>query len=80
LSGSKKIDQIIIHTKTTKMAKSKKRGGEKAHRKRLQTRNNALKAEQSAMQKLFNESMKAQIEALKQKDSLEASGLTANAQ
>ena len=60
------------------MAKSKKRGGEKAHRKRLQTRNNALKAEQSAMQKLFNESMKAQIEALKQKDSLETSGLTAN--
>jgi hypothetical protein len=62
------------------MAKSKKRGGEKAHRKRLQTRNNSLKAEQSAMQKLFNESMKAQIEALKQKDALEASGLTANSQ
>jgi hypothetical protein len=62
------------------MAKSKKRGGEKAHRKRLQTRNNSLKAEQSAMQKLFNESMKAQIEALKQKDALEASGITANAQ
>jgi hypothetical protein len=62
------------------MAKSKKRGGEKAHRKRLQKRNNTLKAEQSAMQKLFNESMKAQIEALKQKDALEASGLTANAQ
>jgi hypothetical protein len=62
------------------MAKSKKRGGEKAHRKRLQIRNNALKAEQSAMQKLFNESMKAQIEALKQKDALEASGITANAQ
>jgi len=62
------------------MAKSKKRGGEKAHRKRIQTRNNVLKAEQSAMQKLFNESMKAQIEALKEKDSLEPSGLTANAQ
>jgi hypothetical protein len=62
------------------MAKSKKRGGEKAHRKRLQIRNNALKAEQSAMQKLFNESMKAQIEALKQKDALEASGITANPQ
>jgi len=62
------------------MAKSKKRGGEKAHRKRLEKRNIALKAEQSAMQKLFNESMKAQIEALKQKDALEASGLTANAQ
>jgi len=62
------------------MAKSKKRGGEKAHRKRLQTRNNTLKAEQSAMQKLFNESMKAQIEALKQKDAIEASGLTENSQ
>lgn len=60
------------------MAKSKKRGGEKAHRKRLEKRNNTLKAEQSAMQKLFNESMKAQIEALKQKDAEEASGLTTN--
>lgn len=60
------------------MAKSKKRGGEKAHRKRLQQRNNTLKAEQSAMQKLFNESMKAQIEALKQKDAEETSGLTTN--
>ena len=60
------------------MAKSKKRGGEKAHRKRLEKRNTSLKAEQSAMQKLFNESMKAQIEALKQKDAEEVSGLTAN--
>ena len=60
------------------MAKSKKRGGEKAHRKRLEKRNNTLKAEQSAMQKLFNESMKAQIEALKQRDAEEASGLTTN--
>ena len=60
------------------MAKSKKRGGEKAHRKRLEKRNNTLKAEQSAMQKLFNESMKAQIEALKQRDAEEASGLTSN--
>ena len=60
------------------MAKSKKRGGEKAHRKRLEQRNNTLKAEQSAMQRLFNESMKAQIEALKQKDAEQVSGLTAN--
>jgi serine phosphatase RsbU (regulator of sigma subunit) len=78
LNGSKKIDQIKIYIKTIKMAKSKKRGGEKAHRKRLQQRNNTLKAEQSAMQKLFNESMKAQIEALKQKDAEQVSGLTAN--
>ena len=60
------------------MAKSKKRGGEKAHRKRLEKRNTSLKAEQSAMQKLFNESMKAQIEALKQKGAEQVSGLTAN--
>ena len=60
------------------MAKSKKRGGEKAHRKRLEKRNTSLKAEQSAMQKLFNESMKAQIEALKQKDVEQVSGLTTN--
>ena len=60
------------------MAKSNKRGGEKAHRKRLEKRNTSLKAEQSAMQKLFNESMKAQIEALKQKDAEQVSGLTAN--
>jgi hypothetical protein len=59
------------------MAKSKKRGGEKAHRKRLETRNKSLKAEQSAMQKLFNESMKAQIEEMKKKDAA-ASGLTVN--
>jgi hypothetical protein len=60
------------------MAKSKVRGGAKTHRKKVENRNNALKAEQSAMQKLFNESMKAQIEAMKQKDAEEASGITRN--
>jgi hypothetical protein len=60
------------------MAKSKVRGGAKAHRKKIEIRNNAIKAQQNAMQKLFTESMKAQIEAMKQKDAAEASGLTTN--
>lgn len=49
------------------MATSKKRGGAKAHRKRIQQRNVEIKAEQSALQKLMNESMKKQIEELKKK-------------
>ena len=59
------------------MAKSKVRGGAKAHRKKVQNRNNAIKAEQGAMQKLLNESMKAQIEELKKKYEAE-SGATTN--
>jgi hypothetical protein len=42
---------------------------EKEHRKKVAARNLKLKAEQSAMQKLFNESMRAQIEALKKAES-----------
>ncbi len=38
------------------MGTSKKRGGAKAHRKRVAARNQMVKAEQSAMQKLMNES------------------------
>lgn len=57
------------------MAKSKVRGGKKTHRKKVEQRNKDLKAQQNAMQKLFNESMKAQIEALKQKEA-EMSGAT----
>jgi hypothetical protein len=49
------------------MAKSKVRGGVKAHRKKVETRNQQIKAEQSAMQKLMNEAMKTQIEELKKK-------------
>jgi hypothetical protein len=49
------------------MAKSKKRGGEKAHRKKVATRNQMVKAQESAMQKLMNESIKQQIEELKKK-------------
>jgi hypothetical protein len=47
------------------MAKSKKRGGEKVHRKRVQNRNNIVKAKENAIQKLFNESMKTQIEEMR---------------
>jgi hypothetical protein len=59
------------------MAKSKVRGGAKAHRKKVQNRNTAIKTEQNYMQKLFNESMKAQIEEMKKKDAAE-SGATQN--
>ena len=59
------------------MAKSKVRGGAKAHRKKVATRNQHIKAEQSALQKLMNESMKKQIEELKKKYEAE-SGATTN--
>ena len=59
------------------MSTSKKRGGAKAHRKRVQNRNVKAKAEQSAMQKLFNESIRLQIEEMKKQ--AEASGATENA-
>jgi len=59
------------------MAKSKVRGGAKAHKKKVETRNQILKAEQSAMQKLMNESMRTQIEELKKKYEAE-SGATIN--
>ena len=49
----------------------------KEHRKKVEARNQKLKAEQNAMQKLFTESMKAQIEEMKKKDAA-ASGLTTN--
>lgn len=59
------------------MAKAKKRGGAKAHRKRVNVRNQQLKAEASAMQKFLNESMKNQIEELRKKYEAE-SGATQN--
>jgi DNA-binding FrmR family transcriptional regulator len=59
------------------MAKSKVRGGVKAHRKKVEARNQQIKAEQSAMQKLMNEAMKTQIEELKKKYQAE-SGATTN--
>jgi hypothetical protein len=48
------------------MGKSKLRGGAKAHRKRVNNRNQSLKQQQSAIQKMFNESIKAQIEQMKE--------------
>jgi|694.fasta_scaffold00696_54 hypothetical protein len=59
------------------MPQSKKRGGAKAHRKKIENRNNQVKAQQSAMQKLFNEAIKAQIDELKKKNE-ETSGQTEN--
>ena len=50
---------------------------EKEHRKKVAARNLKLKAEQNAFQKLFNESMKTQIEEMKKKNA-EQSGSTVN--
>jgi len=49
------------------MAKSKVRGGAKAHRKKVASRNEKVSAQQSAMQTLMNESIKQQIEEMKKK-------------
>lgn len=49
------------------MPASRKRGGAKAHRKRVQKMNGTRQAQQTAMQKLFNESLKMQIEEMKKK-------------
>lgn len=61
------------------MGTSKKRGGAKAHRKRVQARNQQVNAERSAMQKLMDEAMRKQIEELKKKQEAE-SGATNNPQ
>lgn len=58
------------------MGKSKVRGGAKAHRKKVAARNQKVKAQQSAMQKLFNDSMKAQLEDLQKKYEAEKKGTT----
>ncbi len=47
------------------MGTSKKRGGAKAHRKRVQARNVKVTAERNAFQKLMDESMRMQIEELR---------------
>jgi len=54
------------------MPQSRKRSGAKAHRKRIEKVNQRRKAEQSAMQKLFNESIKKQVEDLKKKQESES--------
>ena len=50
---------------------------EKNHRKKVEERNKRLKQEESIMKKLFNESIKSQIEEIKKKN-LETSGNTLN--
>lgn len=49
------------------MPTSKKRGGQKKHNQRIASRNQTMKAKDAALQKLFNESMKQQIEEMKKK-------------
>ena len=50
------------------MGRTKKRGGAKAHRKRVQARNTRLKGEMNQMQKLWQEQMMAQLEGLRSED------------
>ncbi len=47
------------------MGRTKKRGGAKAHRKRVQARNTRLKGEMNQMQKLWQEQMTAQLDQLR---------------
>ena len=56
------------------MGKSKVRGGAKAHRKRVTNRNQNIKTQQSAIQKLFNETMKLQMEEFNKKQEAEQNG------
>ena len=56
------------------MGKSKVRGGAKAHRKRVENRNQNIKTQQSAIQKLFSETMKLQMEEFKKKQEEEQNG------
>ena len=46
------------------MPKSRKRGGEKAHRKRVQTRNNKIQNQRNQMQKLWEEEMMKRLEEM----------------
>ena len=56
------------------MGKSKVRGGAKAHRKKVANRNQNIKVQESAIQKLFNETMKLQMEEFKKKQESEQDG------
>jgi len=49
---------------------------DKEHRKKVEARNQKLKAQQNTMQKLFNESMRQQLEELKKQREAEMSGDT----
>lgn len=59
------------------MPQSKKRGGAKNHRKKVQTRNNQIKKGKDLMQKMFEEAIKQQVEELK-KEKESSSGDTIN--
>ena len=48
----------------------------KEHRKKVAARNQRIKGQQNAMQKLFNESMRKQLEELKKQREAEMSGET----
>ena len=50
----------------------------KEHRKKVEARNQKLKAAENAMQKLFKESMRRQIEELTKQREAEMSGDTQN--
>lgn len=53
------------------MPKSRVRGGQKAHNKRIKNRNMRLGIQKSAVQKKFNELFEAQMKELKEKYSAE---------
>lgn len=59
------------------MPQSKKRGGAKNHRKKVQKRNNQIKKGKDLMQKMFEEAIKQQVEELK-KEKESSSGDTIN--
>ena len=58
------------------MGKSKVRGGAKAHRKRVENRNQNIKTQQSTIQKLFSETMKLQMEEFKKTQESEQDGIS----
>jgi hypothetical protein len=58
------------------MPKSKKRGGEKSHRKKISLRNTTVKSEIKKQQKMFQDAMLEQLEAYKEKMSGETKSET----
>jgi hypothetical protein len=48
----------------------------KEHRKKVAARNQRLKSQENAMQRLFNDAMKQQLEKLKERKEVEMSGET----
>jgi hypothetical protein len=48
----------------------------KEHRRKVEARNQRLKSQESAMQRLFNDAMKQQLEKLKEQKESELSGYT----